>query len=353
MNFNRVEEIAAAVLYEGYMLYPYRASAIKNQQRWNFGVLCPRSWSELQEGSDAWKMQTECLLQADASTLIGVEVRFLQIVNRTVGKPAEPLEKCDLWTKSQWNVVDKLTVGSRSLIPWQEAQERKVTVPSLKAAAFSFHWHSQFDFKPQREIEPVYDTDGMIAGVVIREWEALAGSIDIHLRGCREGLVKVSVVIRNTTEVKPESLQTRAEALLHSLVSVHTILGADDGAFVSLLDPPREFEDAAAKCSNLGTWPVLVGEDGAKDAMLSSPIILYDYPQIAPESPGALFDGTEIDEILSLRILTMTDEEKEEMRLSDDRARRVLERTENMPPEQFIKLHGAMRGVHPAVKEAR
>ena len=49
---------------------------------------------------------------------------------------------------------------------------------------------------------------------------------------------------------------------------------------------------------------MLVGEEGERDTMLSSPIILYDYPQIAPESPGSLFDGTEIDEILSLRILT-------------------------------------------------
>ena len=86
--------------------------------------------------------------------------------------------------------------------------------------------------------------------------------------------------------------------------------------------------------------------------MLSSPIILYDYPQIAPESPGDLFDGAEIDEILSLRILTLTDEEKSAMRRSDERARRILERTETLPPEHFMKLHGALRGLHPADKEA-
>ena len=86
--------------------------------------------------------------------------------------------------------------------------------------------------------------------------------------------------------------------------------------------------------------------------MLSSPIILYDYPQVAPESPGDLFDGAEIDEILSLRILTLTDEEKAEMRRSDDRARRILERTETLPPEHFMKLHGTLRGLYPAGKEA-
>jgi len=77
--------------------------------------------------------------------------------------------------------------------------------------------------------------------------------------------------------------------------------------------------------------------------MLASPIILYDYPQIAPESAGALFDGTEIDEILSLRILTLTDEEKRQMRETDPQARSLLERTEALDAEQWMQLHGVMR----------
>ena len=102
----------------------------------------------------------------------------------------------------------------------------------------------------------------------------------------------------------------------------------------------------------MGTWPVLAGETGDRDTVLSSPIILYDYPQIAPESPGDLFDGAEIDEILSLRILTLTDEEKLAMSRSDQRARDILARTEALPPEHFMKLHGALRALHPAGKEA-
>jgi hydrogenase maturation protease len=98
---------------------------------------------------------------------------------------------------------------------------------------------------------------------------------------------------------------------------------------------------------------VLVGEQDSRQAMLSSPIILYDYPQIAPESVGSLFDGTEIDEILSLRIMTLTDGEKREMRQSDDRSREILERTENLPEEQFMKLHGVLRGFHPMKEEVQ
>ena len=99
-------------------------------------------------------------------------------------------------------------------------------------------------------------------------------------------------------------------------------------------------------CQNLRTWPVMVGNKGERDAMLSSPIILYDYPQIAPESPGALFDGSEIDEILSLRIMTLSDDEKEQMR-QDERTREILERTEALTPEQFMKMHGTIRDLRP------
>jgi hydrogenase maturation protease len=132
------------------------------------------------------------------------------------------------------------------------------------------------------------------------------------------------------------------------LVSAHVVLGVADGKFISLLDPPEHLREVAASCQNVGVWPVLVGAEGAGDAMLASPIILYDYPQIAPESPGDLFDGTEIDEILALRILTMTDEEKQEMRNTDERARKMLERTENLPMEQLAKLHGTLRELHPS-----
>ena len=67
VNLDQVEKIAEAVLYEGYMLYPYRPSSVKNQQRWNFGVLYPPSYCDGQTGSEASAMQTECLLKATPS----------------------------------------------------------------------------------------------------------------------------------------------------------------------------------------------------------------------------------------------------------------------------------------------
>jgi hydrogenase maturation protease len=237
--------------------------------------------------------------------------------------------------------------------PWQEAMERKVTVPALYPAAFSLHRQSFFEFPSNRDLEPIANKDGLIVGVMIREWKTVNGTVEIDLNKAGDALFKVTVCLRNLTAHELPLDGSRADALTRSFVSAHTIVGAEGGKFVSLLDPPEALRGLASECVNIGTWPVLVGEEGAREAMLSSPIILYDYPQIAPESPGSLFDGTEIDEILSLRILTMTDDEKQEMRQSDDRTRQILERTENMPPEQFIKLHGVLRGLRPLVEEAR
>jgi hypothetical protein len=347
-NLDRVEKIAEAVLYEGYMLYPYRASAVKNQQRWNFGVLCPRAYCESQNGSEAWTMQTECLLEGDQSSQLRVKVRFLQIVNRSIAKLTHPRQELPEGRDPAFELVSKLDIDGRTFVPWQEAVEREVLVPPLLPAAHSRHQPVLFTFAAGRELEPLRNESGLIVAVILREWETVYGSIEIDSKNCMDGVVKVIVLIRNLTSAESPEKQRRADALMYSLISAHTILTVEDGQFVSLLDPPEHLRSLAAECRNLGSWPVLVGEEPDRDTMLSSPIILYDYPQIAPESPGSLFDGTEIDEILSLRILTMTDEEKHEMRQSDQRARQILERTENMPPEQFMKLHGALRGLHPA-----
>jgi len=158
--------------------------------------------------------------------------------------------------------------------------------------------------------------------------------------------------VKNLTPLERNPDQTsRDAALMQSLVSAHTLLGAVNGQFVSLLEPPEDLKNLATCCQNLGAWPVLVGAEGERDTMLASPIILYDYPQIAPESPGDLFDGTEIDEILALRIMTMTDDEKREMRGTDDRARKILERTEALPVEHLAKLHGTLRELRPLKEE--
>lgn len=301
MNTKLVEDIAAAVLYEGYLLYPYRVSAIKNKKRWNFGVLYPRDYADRQSGADAWKMQTECLVAGYATAKLSVRVRLLHLT-----APDEQQEV-------------------------QGAHTREIDLPLERLSELaSYPARRGFAFALSKDQQPV------------------AGALETNVEQLGANLFKIHVGISNTGSFDGT---TREEALLKSMVSTHTILGIEGGEFVSLLEPPPELADAVAGCKNVGTWPVLVGEDGQRDAMLSSPIILYDYPKIAPESPGALFDGTEIDEILTLRIMTLTDDEKLEMARTDERARQILERTESMPPEQFMKLHGVLRGMRPVPEE--
>ena len=346
MNLERVEKIADAVLFEGYMLYPYRPSSVKNRQRFNFGVLYPSVWCERQSGSDRSSMLTECLLKTSPSSRLTVKLRFLQICQRSVGQIIpEPVHDPGRSVEHAYEFVDRLEVGDRIYQPWQEAVERSFTLAGIDLHSPAPVSQS-ISFSGGSTTEKLYDEQGHPAGVVVREWNSLCGSIEVGTMAYSSELVKVAVRVENLTSPGPrvtaESL-SRDAILLDALVSAHTILGIENGEFISLLDPAPGCEELAAQCTNTGTWPVLAGGDST--IMLSSPIILYDNPQIAPESAGNLFDSTEIDEILSLRILTLTEEEKREIRQSDDRAQGILDRTESMPEEQFLKLHGVLRGM--------
>jgi hypothetical protein len=346
MNLATVDKIAKAVLYEGYMLYPYRASSVKNQQRWNFGVLCPQSYSEAQKGSETWTMQTECLVEAGEFTTLEVRVRFLQLVARSVGELTKPVSELAPCEAPDFHLVERLAMNGRVYQPWQEAIERELCLPDYNLEALSDKpRHDAFSFSAEKQFEYLLEAGGQIVGVIVRERKAICSSIEVAAERVEDRVVKVSVLIRNTTPFEIGPASSRDEALLSSMASTHTVLGVRDGKFVSLIAPPEVVSELAATCKNQGTWPVLVGEEGQCDTLLSSPIILYDYPQIAPESAGDLFDGTEIDEILSLRIMTLTDDEKREMSQSDERARQMLERTETMPVEQLMKLHGVLRNL--------
>ena len=148
--------------------------------------------------------------------------------------------------------------------------------------------------------------------------------VELTASAVGDDLHRLTVKITNRTPLAAAQDSSRDEALMRSLVSTHTILGVEDGEFISLTDPPEKCKSHAAQCNNIGAWPILVGHEPERDTMLSSPIILSDYPELAPESPGDLFDSTEIDEILTLRILTLTDEEKRAAAAVDDRVRQIL-----------------------------
>jgi hypothetical protein len=326
-----VKKIAEAVLYEGYILWPYRRSAKKNQQRWTFGGVYPRAYSEARGEDDPWIMQTQCPLSGEEESTAEVKVRFLHVTERKVGRRnGEGLE-----------FVEELRVGGELYLPWDEATEREITVGRFELSdLLESPKRVKIDIPGGSREEPLAESTGEVVGALVRSWRTLCGTVEVDAETVQEGTFKVTVRITNTT---PWGGEDRESTLRQTFVSTHTVLKVEGGEFVSLTDPPEEFREAVRGCENLKTWPVLVGEEGTRNMLLSSPIILYDYPQIAPESPGDLFDGGEIDQLLILNILTLTDEEKEEMRASDPRGREILARCESLSPEELMNLHGAVR----------
>jgi hypothetical protein len=267
VSLDHARSISNAILYEGYLLYPYRMNALKNQgDRWLFGVLRPRG------GVEASEQHSECIVRGDAATQIEIVLRFLHPI-------------CD------------------------EAPARDVMLGP--AALGSLPMRKAFEFAP------------------------LAGEIEIDATAV-SGAYRLSVNVANTSE-------SGDDVLARSLVSTHVLIGVGGGEIISLVDPPDELRGLSESCRNVGAWPVLVGQPGSRDTAVCAPIILPEYPEIAPESSGDLFDGLEIDEILSLRILTLTDEERAMAAAQDGRVADLIARTQALKEDELGRLHGALR----------
>jgi hypothetical protein len=311
MNFDAAAKIARAVLYEGYILYPYRPSAVKNRQRWSFGTLSPRASGVQAEPS---RLVAECLVKTTAETRLDVRVNFLQLVPK-----AAPLDQ---------------PLADPSLA-WDEGIERS----------------SEHDYLRVKDL---------MHAALIRKVEVgnageqrLTGMLAIGAEQVTDEVCKLHIGFENVTPIRADGEVMCAQELSRSFVSAHVLLGVRGGEFVSLLEPSAELRDAAAGCHSTGVFPVLVGEAPDRSLMLCSPIILYDYPTVAPESEGDFFDGTEMDEMLTLRVLTLTDAEKQEMRASDNHARQILERTEAISEEAMLRAHGVVRSLPSLGEEAR
>ncbi|MDB6110881.1 MAG: hypothetical protein JWR69_2631 [Pedosphaera sp.] len=347
MKPSLLDQVVNAVLYEGYILYPYRPSSKKNQQRFTFGRVYPEVYSKAQEGAEPFVMQTECLVRVPvASPVFEASVRFLHPMAREVGSVFNPSQKLAGGTTGPFQGVPELRVDGNLFQTWQEAVEREVKLPPLPLRApFPCRLDFLFCLPASQTVEPIRDQQGSTAGMIRRRQERIEGLIQLVAEPVDAMIVKLTVRVLNQTPMPTAAVADQAEVLMRTFASTHTILHLQGGEFISLTDPPPACERAVAGCKNIGTWPVLIGEEekGERDTILSSPIILSDYPKIAPESSGDLFDGTEIDEILTLRILTMTDEEKREMRGVDEHARRLLERTETIDGQDLLKMHGEMR----------
>jgi hypothetical protein len=328
--------VADAVLFEGYALYPYRASAGKNQLRWQFGVLLPRTASETL-GCDPWWTETQCLIASSTGEPPAVEgrVRFLRLERRQLqALDGEPLASLEL--------------DDQLLVSWDEGHVCELDFRhTLPEGARSF----DFDLAGERREEALNDASGSLAARLVRTRGPLKARVSISAAaaGTEPSSLRLTVRTENLTDGERPSGAERAardRALPSAMLGVHLLLSTRPGEFLSVVDPPPWAERAARACRSIGAWPVLAGAPGAADLLLSAPIILYDHPQVAPESPGDLFDATEIDEILTLRTRLLTDEEKREARATDPRLASLIDRVDGISPEAYGRLHGALRDPH-------
>ncbi|WP_037321678.1 hypothetical protein [Amycolatopsis orientalis] len=330
---HRAKAVADAVLYEGYLLYPYRASAAKNKARWQWGVLVPAAYAAAGTGEHHWS-QAELIAEPPDDGVLQVRLRFLQVQKRVVEVAGA--------------AVPALTVDGTEYLTWEESVEREIAA-TIPFSALGKGTSVPFHVDGGEDVEPIIGADARLVrrraglhGELLLRGDALPGPF---------GGVKLRVRVCNKS-LWDEPGATREQALAHSMIATHTLLSVPGGAFLSLIDPPRWASVVAEECVNERTWPVLVGAPGRCDTVLCSPIILYDHPEIAEESQGPLYDGLEIDEILTLRTMTLTDEEKRQARATDTRAAELIDRVENMPPELLERLHGTIRYLRAATGEA-
>lgn len=345
--FEGAEVVADAILYEGYLLYPYRRSSGKNRVRWQFGVLAPPAWAKANglldtgvagSAESPWQ-QTECLVTAPTTATVRIRLRFLQLQRKVTE---------DRTADGVYRPVDRIDAGDRTHLSFDEAVPQEF---EFEASIDDLRHGRRFDIQVPggEDVEPLIGDRGQPAGRVVRRRWPLSASVRVWAVPYQapSRLLRLNIRVENTDETTPAD-SPREEALRQCLLATHTLISVSPGRFLSLLDPPAWAAQAARECKNVHTFPVLAGDPDTAGVLLSSPIILYDHPQIAPESPGDLHDATEIDEILSLRTLTLSDAEKREVRGTDPRAAEILDRVETMPPEVLERLHGAIRSLEPA-----
>ncbi|MGW1162350.1 hypothetical protein ACWD5Q_30670 [Streptomyces sp. NPDC002513] len=280
-RFALARRVADTVLFEGCALHPYRGSAAEHRLRRQSGVLVPPAWGADREGEYDFQ-HTECLMEPGADATLAVELRFLRARRRTVQRAR---------ADGTFTTVAELRLGDRVLAPRDEGTVERVEAVVTPAELVDGDGVTLAFARPaEEESEPVLDEDGRAVGRLVRRCEEIHGTLRLSARRL-DGpfrVMRLTAVVENTTPWAPADGEAadRGSALARSLMAAHLLLGLSAGSFLSMTDPPEWAKDAIASCRNLHTWPVLAGEPGRADVVLSSPVILGDHPAASPDHPG-------------------------------------------------------------------
>jgi len=275
-----LETLLGTLLYEGYALYPYTSTAAKNATPTPFGIVYAPAYAEVTSGAFD-RLRLHGIVKGNAPTQVEAEVRLLQ---------AAPER------------------GHRAV-------ERRLVLPRMSLVELVAAPHRQR-----------FDLDGV------------TGRLRLSAMPLPQGVWRIALCVHNTTALDDAATSERAVALQCSLLSTHPVVTVAGGTFVSPLERDGALGEAVASCESVNTYPVLATPDD--DVLLGAAIVLPDHPQLAPESRGDLFDGTEIEEALLLHVLTLSDGERDQIAADDPAVRAMIERAAAATPAEMLALHG-------------
>lgn len=284
---DRVRAVADAVLYEGHLLWPYRRPPSQNRRRWTIGGVHPRPYAE--RTGDRWTVRAEFVLDAAPEADVEITLRFLQLVHRQVMDGDTP--------------VDGLHRGGETFTTWDEAREREITGGRITVRRMLTG-----PIRMPVAVPPGVEDEEIGGGARLRRsWGRVAGWVDASAVPAGDGAVRLRVDIVNGGDAAEHEDANRA-----GMLCAHVVASARGGVFVSSADPPDRLAGAVAACRSDGLWPVLAGRPGDHDTVLAAPVVLYDWPQVAPDGPGDLRFGSEGDGLLFLSVLGLAGSERRE-----------------------------------------
>lgn len=324
-----LENLTKTVLYEGYSIFPYHRSAIKNQKPIPFGVIYPEEYHHYNQYAPSL-MQTECVVNAESQASININVRFLHLMKTEIFKndnsEKENHNNFNKFSHEGWQTIER-TISSGDIQLSELLNSKRTFIVDFDSVEETKYSTAEKDLLKSKQINSVSKINGTI-------------TLEAFTIEKQPSVFRIRVTVINNSLMNNAETALQHAAFNQSFISTNTILKITGGEFISEQNPSEDFKSIISQNKNIGTWPILIEESNT--AMLSSPIILYDYPKINAQSKGDLFDSLEIEEMLILHLSAMSEEEKNNIAESDEKMRAMLDKAKQVTPEELLNLHGGM-----------
>lgn len=337
-----LEKLTKTLLYEGYSLFPYYRSSIKNQKPIPFGVIFPKDYHAFHEFSFS-EIQSQTVLISSNELTVNIGIRFLHL------RKTELFQKVnDAGDNHDFVPTGSFDVNGKTYQAGWQTIERKINTGQLPIADLLKESKTiPIEFDNMNEGEIIFNEEKEIVARQTTSVCAIKGNIKIKAEKINDkaNAFRLTVTVINLTPVRNAPAISRDDVFMESFLSTHIILQTENGIFISHQDTGDEWKDAIGACANVNTWPILI--DKGNTTLLSSPIILYDYPEINSKSSGILFDSTEIEEALLLHVNLLSDEDKKRIGSNDEKLQAMLNRVNSMTPEDLRAYHSMMKDSAP------